>query len=67
MSSEPLETPLHLATEVGSCRLAKMLLDHGADLDARYSNGFTPLFFASALDSMGAFVPLLQKGSDSFS
>lgn len=39
-------TPLHQAAEIGNVRTARLLLDHGARVDALNSHGQTPLLFA---------------------
>lgn len=42
------ETPLHYAASNGCFEVCELLLRHGADVNARNKNGFTPLFEASA-------------------
>ena len=40
-------TPLHLAAQEGSLETARMLLDHGAEVDPVNTFGNTPLFVAA--------------------
>ncbi|XP_006833297.2 protein CbxX, plasmid isoform X1 [Amborella trichopoda] len=40
------ETPLHMAAKNGSNETARLLLDHGAHLEAKANNGMTPLHLA---------------------
>lgn len=39
-------TALHVAAHCGHVKIAKLLLDHKADVNARALNGFTPLHIA---------------------
>lgn len=54
-------TPLHLAARFGHVKLARWLLEHGADVNARAYNGFTPLHLAT--DPTVAKI-LLEHGAD---
>jgi ankyrin repeat protein len=38
--------PLHSAAHNGQTELAKLLIDNGADINAKMDNGQTPLFMA---------------------
>ncbi|KAJ3692221.1 hypothetical protein LUZ60_012571 [Juncus effusus] len=40
------ETPLHMATKNSSFESAKLLVEHGASLDAKANNGMSPLHLA---------------------
>lgn len=59
-------TPLHLAAqEVGGAESVKLLLEHGADPNAReISAGQTPLMFAAASNQADSIRLLLQAGAD---
>lgn len=59
-------TALHLAAqEVGGAESVKLLLDHGADPNAReISAGQTPLMFAAANNQADSVQLLLQAGAD---
>ena len=51
------ETALHGAANRGSDLLVKFLVEHGAKLDAKSTQGFTPLDIAMGKDSFGLPVP----------
>lgn len=55
---------LHLAAFKGLSLLTSFLIDHGADLDARDRNGFTPLHFATLSGSKACASALLAGGAD---
>jgi uncharacterized protein len=59
-------TPLHLAAFFGHPELATALLDRGADVDARSTNGLknTPLHAAAAGGYTDLVALLLQRGAD---
>lgn len=57
-------TPLHYAATGGNTDIMNMLLDKGAQLDARSPNGTTPLMMAARYGSTKAVELLLQKGAD---
>ncbi|MEM6553346.1 MAG: ankyrin repeat domain-containing protein [Planctomycetota bacterium] len=58
------DRPLHRAVRLGHAEIAKMLLEAGADVRARQSDGPTPLFLA-AQHGQGAMIPvLLEAGAD---
>ena len=57
-------TALHQASAGGHTEEARLLLDRGADVNARTNNGFTPLHFASILGSLAVVELLLDRGAD---
>jgi ankyrin repeat protein len=59
-------TPLHLAAFFGQADLANALLDRGADVNARSTNGMknTPLHAAAAGGKVGLVELLLKRGAD---
>ena len=66
-------TPLHIVSELGRVRAARVLLEHGdgVDANARDANSATPLHLASGpkfMDTIGRHLDvvrlLLQYGSD---
>lgn len=56
--NEWMETPLHYAAANGCYDVCELLLRHGADVNAKNKNGFTPLFEASV---RGIFKPTAHK------
>jgi ankyrin repeat protein len=58
------DTPLHIAALWGDRHAARILLEAGADIDAKGDMGCTPLYFSV----MGSYVQvaelLLQRGAD---
>lgn len=56
-------TPLHLAAAMDRTLIAEVLIDHGADLDARTDNGFTPLHWAASRDSKDVAQLLIERGA----
>ncbi|HEX4792347.1 MAG TPA: ankyrin repeat domain-containing protein [Humisphaera sp.] len=59
-SEESDETPLHWAAQEGHTQVAALLLDRGAELNAKNANGQTPLHLA-AFRGHGAVVELLIR------
>jgi ankyrin repeat protein len=62
-------TPLHLASFFGHCDLAALLLDHGADVNARsrserFARANTPLHAAAANRQVEVARLLLERGAD---
>ncbi len=56
--------PIHSACAIGSEPLARLLLDNGADVNARQQGGFTPLFSAVNIGSVELVTFLLERGAD---
>lgn len=58
-------TPLHLVATYGADRsVVAVLLERGADIDARDNYGDTPLHTAIASDRLDVLVILLENGAD---
>ena len=63
-SASGLQTLLHFASFLGFSSLTSFLVKHGADLDARDRNGFTPLHFAAISGSSSCVSILVEAGAD---
>jgi ankyrin repeat protein len=59
-------SPLHLAAENGLAWLGEILLDHGAKIDVRNSDGATPLSLAVQWQHRDFATMLLRRGADPF-
>jgi ankyrin repeat protein len=57
-------TPLHLAALAVNPDTMRILIDAGADLNARDRDGFTPLHTAARARDIGVFRLLLESGAD---
>ena len=58
-------TPLHNAALGGNAEVVKLLLDHGAQMDARdQESGATPLAYAASLGRAEVVDLLLARGAD---
>jgi uncharacterized protein len=58
-------TPLHNAAIEGHAPIVEMLLEHGADINARdRETGATPLWFAASFGRLDAVRMLLQHHAD---
>jgi len=57
-------TPLHLAAEHGFLDVARLLLEHGADVNAIGKSGWTPLHVAAVNGRMAIVRLLLEHGAD---
>jgi ankyrin repeat protein len=55
-------TPLHLAAQRGDIQLAEVLLEYGADVDAKDSEPATVLDFAVAFNNSSFVAFLLERG-----
>lgn len=62
--NRPGWTPLHYAASSPSAAAVAMLLELGAQVDARAPNGNTPLMLAARYGSEDSVVLLLRKGAD---
>jgi len=58
------ETPLALASRVGNCDLARVLLGHGADTEIRDEEGYSPLDLASVNGDVEMLQVLLEHDVD---
>ena len=57
-------TPLHVAVRAGKPSIAKVLLDHKADVNARTKRGVTPAHYAAAAGSRELLELLQKRGAD---
>ncbi|KAH9844884.1 Ankyrin repeat and protein kinase domain-containing protein [Teratosphaeria destructans] len=62
-NSDRLDTPLHTAAGKGSAKIVQVLLQHGADCNARGVEGKTPLAHAVIGDHESAADILLSHGA----
>lgn len=62
--NRPGWSPLHYAASSPSAAAVAMLLEQGAEVDARAPNGNTPLMLAARYGSEDSVVLLLRKGAD---
>lgn len=59
------ETPLFIAAQLGNVGIIKLLIDHGANIEARKGANFkTPLYEATSEGHMKAVKLLLQEGAN---
>ena len=59
--SDNYSTPLHSAAVVGDLEIVKLLLDHGARIDALEINQSTPLHRAAAYNHADVVEFLLER------
>ena len=57
------ERPLHTAAQEGFVHGIRVLLDHGADMEARNIDGETPLLIAARRQKYSAVTLLLERGA----
>lgn len=57
------QTPLHIASRLGSTENVSLLLHHGASPDARTKDGYTPLHNAAASGKEDVLQLLLEHGA----
>ena len=62
--NQPGWAPLHYAATGPEPRLVRLLLEHGAEIDAPSPNGTTPLMMAAQYGSEDNVKILLDKGAD---
>ncbi|KAG7424847.1 Ankyrin-3 [Fusarium oxysporum f. sp. raphani] len=62
--TDELESPLQLASFIGSFEIAKLLIEHGASLDKTTGSFKTPLFSALQGNNSGIISLILEKGVD---
>lgn len=58
------DTPLHIAAINGNPRAIVLLLEEGADLNARGEGGITPLHYAVQMEQIEAIQILLEHAAD---
>jgi len=63
-TSKGKQTPLHVAALEGHAKIAEYLLDHGAELEAKDSEGSSPLLEAVRGGHLEVIKLLLQRGAD---
>jgi len=57
------DTPLHIVANWGDCEAIKLLVEAGAEIDARGESGFTPLHCAAEQNHAEAASLLLALGA----
>ena len=57
-------TPLHMAADKGQTAVAKVLIEHGAEINARTDAGGTPLHWAAFDGRINAATLLLAEGAE---
>jgi ankyrin repeat protein len=62
-NSARLDTPLHMAVRRGSAKIVQLLLQHGADCNARGAQSMTPLAYAIIGNHESVADMLLSRGA----
>jgi len=57
-------TPLHLASRMGYVEIARLLIEHGADVATQHHHGWTALHWAARAGSMDLASLLIEHGAD---
>lgn len=57
-------TPLHSAAAADNSRLCRLLIDHGANVNARQQGGFTPLHSAAQNGNLKMMQLFLSRGAE---
>ncbi|MFC1498769.1 SUMF1/EgtB/PvdO family nonheme iron enzyme [Verrucomicrobiota bacterium] len=57
-------TPLHIAAAKNHTSIARLLVSHGANVNARTPNGFTPLHWASGRNATETMQLLIESNAD---
>ena len=57
-------TPLHLASRMGYVEIARLLIEHGADVTTQHRHGWTALHWAVRAGSMDLASLLIEHGAD---
>jgi ankyrin repeat protein len=58
------ETPLHVSSRQAHVEIARVLLKHGADTEARDKHGFSPLMRTAQREHVEPVLVLLEHGAD---
>jgi ankyrin repeat protein len=56
--------PLNASSAKGKVESAKLLLDHGAEVDSEDINGWSPLFVATKHQHVEVVETLLERGAE---
>jgi ankyrin repeat protein len=57
-------TPLHFASRYGQVQVSQVLVDHGADVNAKDLEHWTPIHLSAANGLLGIAKLLLKRGAD---
>jgi ankyrin repeat protein len=57
-------TPLHKASQSGHVEVSRVLIDHGANVNARERYHYAPIHFSSENGHLGIAKLLLERGAD---